>query len=187
MKQDHGETVLVFSSRALGKARNCKLTVRCPHNTDVDYSEEMVKQVVIASMYDEEIKRKVLSTVGIDDKSLNETVGIIETEEMASRSMLVASESSQAGATSFKKQILPSDKRLKLKGICATCRSEFLKHRIKKGGIDKEYVLLTDTHCKPCWQKRPEKRTSTGQPSTQTEKARPVDFQQLMNFHTLLQ
>ena len=28
MKQDHGETVLSFSSRALGKARNCRLTVR---------------------------------------------------------------------------------------------------------------------------------------------------------------
>ena len=176
MKQDHGETVLAFSSRALGKARNCKLTVRCPHNSDVDYSEEMVKQVVIAGMYDEEIKLKVLSTVGIDDKSLNETVGIIETEEMASRSMLVASESSQAGATSFKKQILPSDKRLKLKGICATCRSEFLKHRIKKGGIDKEDVLLTDKHCKPCWQKRREKRTSTGQPSTQTKKSGASGF-----------
>ena len=67
MKQDHGETVLAFSSRALSKARNCKLTVRCPHDSDVDYSEEMVKQVVLAGMYDEEIKRKVLSTVGIDD------------------------------------------------------------------------------------------------------------------------
>jgi hypothetical protein len=33
MKQDHGENVLAFASRALGKARNCKLTVRCPHDT----------------------------------------------------------------------------------------------------------------------------------------------------------
>ena len=36
MKQDHGNTVLAFPSRALGKARNCKLTVRCRHNADVD-------------------------------------------------------------------------------------------------------------------------------------------------------
>ncbi len=36
--------------------------MRCPHNTDMDYSEEMVKQVMLAGMYDDEIKRKVLST-----------------------------------------------------------------------------------------------------------------------------
>ena len=53
MRQDHGETVLAFSSRALGKARNCKLTVRCPHDADVDYSEDMVKQVVLAGMCDD--------------------------------------------------------------------------------------------------------------------------------------
>ena len=106
MKQDHGETVLVFSSRALGKARNCKLTVQCPHNASVDYSEEMVKQVVLAGMYDDDIKRKVLSTLDIDNKSLNETIAIIETEEMASRSMTTA----QASATSFKKPIMPNDK-----------------------------------------------------------------------------
>ena len=154
MKQDHGETVLAFSSRALGKARNCKLTVRCPHNSDVDYSEEMVKQVVLAGMYDDEIKCKVLSTAGIDEKSLNDTIAIIETEEMASRSMTAVNTTpSQIGATSFKKQILPSDKRLHMKGKCATCSSDFLKHRVKRE-TGKEDVLLTDRFCKPCWQKR---------------------------------
>ena len=85
------------SSRALGKARNCKLTVRCPHDTDVDYSEEMVKQVVLAGMYDDEIKRKILSTAAI----LNDTIAIIEMEEMASRSMTGISLPAQVGATSF--------------------------------------------------------------------------------------
>ena len=134
MKQDHGETVLAFSSRALGKARNCKLTVRCPHDADVDYSEQMVKQVVLAGMCDDEIKRKVLSTDGIDDKSLNDTIAIIETEEMASRSMTGITIPSQVGSTSFKKQILPNDSRLQMKGKCGICSSDFLKHRVKKGG-----------------------------------------------------
>ena len=158
MKQDHGETVLAFSSRALGKARNCKLTVRCPHNADVDYSEDMVKQVVLAGMSDDEIKRKVLSTAGIDDKSLNDTIAIIEMEEMASRSMSDHSTTpTQAGSTSYKKQISPSDKRLQTKGKCATCSTDFLIHRIKKQS-GKEDILITDKFCKPCWQKRCEFR-----------------------------
>ena len=43
--------------------------------------------LVLARMYDNEIKGKVLSTADIDNKSLNETIAIIETEKMASRSM----------------------------------------------------------------------------------------------------
>ena len=102
MKQDHGETVLSFASRALGKARNCKLSVKCPHGTAVDYSEEIVKQVVLAGMSDDEIKRKVLGAVGIDEKSLNDTIAFIETEEMAARSMTNLITSSQIGSTTFK-------------------------------------------------------------------------------------
>ena len=71
---------------------------------------------------------------------------------MASRSMITAITMSQVGATSYKRQILPNDKRLQLKGKCATCQMEFLKHRVKRGG--KEDVLLTDRHCKPFWRPR---------------------------------
>ena len=165
MKQDHGENVLTFASRALGKARNCKLTVRCPTClltqpnptiTDVDYCEEVVKQVVLAGMFDEEIKRKVLSTAGIDAKSLNETIAIIETEEMASRSMTPLA-SSQVGAASNNKQIPANDSRLQLKGKCEACKLDFLKHRVKRSA-GKDDVLVTDKFCKPCWRKKNEKK-----------------------------
>ena len=81
MKQDHGETVLAFSARALGKARNRELKVQCSHGDFVNYSEEMVKHIVLAGMCDDKVKRKVLSTADIDDKSLNQTIAIIKTEE----------------------------------------------------------------------------------------------------------
>lgn len=124
MKQDHGETILAFVSRALGKARNCKLTVKCPHDVDVDYSEELVKQVVLAGVFDDDIKRKVLSTPGIDAKSLNDTIAIIETEEMASRSMDTTPKS-QAGAASSKLRIPSNDSRLQVKGSCESANLSF--------------------------------------------------------------
>ena len=162
MKQDHGETVLAFSSRALGKARNCKFTVACRHGDPHDYCEDMVKQIVLAGMYDEDIKRKVLSTSNIDDKTLNETIAIIEMEEMAARSMADLSLSSvQAGSTSYKKQILPTDKRLQVKGKCLSCNLEFFIHRIRKQS-GKEDTLVTDKFCKSCWRKkREDKRRKT--------------------------
>ena len=97
MKQDHGETILAFSSRAMGKARNCKLSVKCTCNADVDYSEQMVKQVLLAGMYDDDIKRKALSTVGIDNKSLKDTIAIVETEEMALIPALIRSVDTSTG------------------------------------------------------------------------------------------
>ena len=171
MKQDHGETVLAFASRALGKARNCKLTVKCPHDASVDYSEEMVKHVVLAGMYDDEIKRKVLSTANIDSKTLNETITIIETEEMALRSINagVPSNTTHAGATTDKKQISPTDKRLQIKGKCSSCQEEFFKHRVKKVG--KEEVLMTDRLCKICWQAKRSKKGRPGQSQSQGETA----------------
>ena len=185
MKQDHGENVLAFASRALGKARNCKLTVRCPHDANVDYSEEMVKQVVLAGMYDDDIKRKVLGTVGIDDKSLNETIAIIEMEEMASRSMTGISLPAQAGSTNFKKQISPNDSRLQLKGKCETCGADFPKHRIRRvsGKVD---TLLTDRLCKPCWQKKRDSRRPKHSPTHENEasgSAKADDFPYLAAVH----
>ena len=163
MKQDHGENVLAFASRALGKARNCKLTVRCPTcftppnpiTTNVDYSEEMVKQVVLAGAFDKEIKRKVLGTADIDVKSLNATTAIIETEEMASRSMTPLA-TAQVGAASCGKQILGDDSRLKLKGKCESCKLDFPKHCVKRSA-SKDDILLTDKFCKPCWQRKNDK------------------------------
>ena len=174
--------MLAFASRALGKARNCKLTVHCSHNTDVDYSEEMVKQVVLAGMSDDEIKRKVLSTAGIDDKSLNDTIAIIETEEMASRSMTGHNSTSQVGSTSFKRQILPNDKRLQKKGKCATCNSDFLNQRVRREA-GKEDVLLTDKFCKPCWQKKRDgRRASTRHTPNQPESNEASGFAKSENF-----
>ena len=180
MKQDHGETVLAFSSRALGKARNCKLTVRCPHNSDVDYSEDMVKQVVLAGMFDDDIKRKVLSTVDIDAKSLNDTIAIIETEEMASRSMTSATHS-QVGAASRRNQIPPDDSRLQLKGKCESCKLEFHHHRVKRA-TGKDDVLLTDRFCKPCWQKKCDKRRSGAGRSNQTPTNEASEFSKSDDF-----
>ena len=135
-------------------ARNYKLIMRCPRNADLDYSEDMVKQVVLAGVSDDEIKRKALSTAGIYDNSLNDTIAIIEMEEMASRSMSDHSTiPTQAGSTSYKKQISSNDKRLQTKGKCAICNMDSLMHRIKRQP-GKEDMLLTDKFCKPCWQKR---------------------------------
>ena len=66
MKQDHGETVLAFSSRAFGKASKWNFTVACAHGELHDYCEDKVKHTILAGMHDEEIERKLLSADSIE-------------------------------------------------------------------------------------------------------------------------
>ena len=133
LKQDHGETILAFASKALGKARNCKLKVKCPQGHEADYSDDMVKQVILAGMYDDEIKRKVLSNTDLDKKSLNDTIKIIETEEKALRSMggLATAPPDMAGSASHNKPF--SSVNLLEKAKCQGCQTDFNKNRCEEG------------------------------------------------------
>ena len=55
----------------------------------VDYTESIVKYVVISGIADEEIKKNVLGHADLDSKSLNNTISLIETKEMAARAMSI--------------------------------------------------------------------------------------------------
>ena len=67
----------------------------------------------------------------------------------------------QVGAASCGKQILGDDSRLKLKGKCESCKLDFPKHRVKRLA-GKDDILLTDKFCKPCWQRKNNKRRGAG-------------------------
>ena len=72
------------------KARNCKLVEKCTCDRDVSFSDKMVKLVILSGISDEEIKKEVLGTENLDEKTLNETVALIETKEIAARSLLTS-------------------------------------------------------------------------------------------------
>ena len=160
MRQDHSEPIRQFASRALGKARNCRLTETCTRTgcgTVINFSHKMVKLVVLTGMSDDDIKKDVLGTDDLDGKTLNETIAIIETKEMAARSIsgAIAPPLDNASAAYSQRtpvKITANDKRLSQKGKCETCKGEFLKNRVRRiAGND---VIATDKFCKPCWIKK---------------------------------
>ena len=131
MVQDHGEGVRKFYARVQNVARQCKLTVPCQNNTCrlrlapfTSYNDEIVKLVVLNGIADTEIRKDVLGVAGINDKTLDETVGIIEDKEMAARSVAGRAATPAAASTSYKK-IASSDRRLKETGKCEKCGRTF--------------------------------------------------------------
>ena len=149
MKQDHGQPIRTFAAKVKGKAQVCILSKQCPNaqcNRLVDYSEDIVKYVLISGICDEEIKKDVLGHENLDTKSLNETIAIIENKEMACRAMASSSESTMAVHHGNNKNS-EVDSKLSVKTNCKQCQRTILKFKLRRGKF-KEF-----THCVQCWRK----------------------------------
>ena len=153
MKQDHGQPIRTFAAKIKGKAQVCVLSKQCTNancNQVVDYSEDIVKYVLISGIADEEIKKDVLGHENLDSKTLNETISIIENKEMAVRAMNATVSVDSAMAVhndAYKRSNQNPDPKLTIKVQCKTCPRQIFKFKLRKGNY-KQF-----SHCVQCWRK----------------------------------
>ena len=96
MKQDAGQTVRDYHSKVKAKAMTCHFKKRCTHphrpiqvggvdpiHVDVDYTNEMIRHVIMNGIYDEEIRREIFGDARIDEMEVGELVTLIENKETA--------------------------------------------------------------------------------------------------------
>ena len=86
IKQDHSENTRSFFVRINGKAATCGYTIDCPGQTcnqKVDFTDIIVKDVLINGLVDDDIRRDVLGWEKLDDKDVKGTVNYLEDKEMA--------------------------------------------------------------------------------------------------------
>ena len=88
MKQDHGEGIRAFVARVRGTANICAMEKACTCGLNVNYTDEVVRWVILAGLSSPEIAREVLGTMDIDRKSLSDTVSIVESKERAARACM---------------------------------------------------------------------------------------------------
>ena len=126
-KQDHGENVRAFYAKVRGKANTCSYSITCSSDTCnqvIDFTDIMVKDVVVAGLADEEIK-EVLEWSDLDDNNLAGTVTFIEAKEMAREAL--ATKPINAGLSSYKAKT-KQDSKPKSKVLCKECRVEMDKY-----------------------------------------------------------
>ena len=94
MHQANDESFRAFAARVRGKAETCgfSLTATCPcpcaNQFSIDYTLEVIRDVLLAGVGNSDIKQEVLSADGVHEKSINELVAFVEKREMARSAMM---------------------------------------------------------------------------------------------------
>ena len=88
MKQKRDEPLRTFSLLVRGKAETCEFFTNsdcesCHARNRLNYTDHMMRDVLIAGIYDADIRREVLGVEGIVDRSVNEIKSLLEKKEIA--------------------------------------------------------------------------------------------------------
>ena len=155
-RQDHGESGRAYYAKLMGKAATCSYTVKCSSDTCdhvTDFTDIIVKDVLVSGVADEEIKQDLLGWAELDAKDLNSTVAFLEAKEMARDAL--NKKPITAGISNYKKLKTAVNSTQKSKIQCKDCKIEMDKFvynkRLKK--------TIECTLCLPCWQKANPKPT----------------------------
>ena len=133
MRQDHDEAVRAFYARVKGKADTCAYVVKCTHSNcgqQVDYTNEVIKDMLVTGLSDAEIRRDVLGWPDLDAKTAVETVTFIESKEMARNALLHSNSGSMNALSNYRKhkKIVDKDDGIDKKtatGKCPSCGKDY--------------------------------------------------------------
>ena len=121
LQQDIDEPIRSFVARIKGQAHICKLFVPCPECqfAEVDFSDEIIKDVVTRGIVDEDIRLNLLGESN-QNMSLEDTISYIEAKESGKKSAcrLLSRSSTTAATTSRYKK---NQKQSKMKKKCSHC------------------------------------------------------------------
>lgn len=86
MKQDHDEVIRSFGARLRGQAGVCKFLINCPEcNADVNYTEPILRDVLVRGIADSDIQLDLLGNVN-QDMTLEHVFHFVEAKEAGKRS-----------------------------------------------------------------------------------------------------
>jgi hypothetical protein len=148
MCQDREEGVRNFAARLRGQADVCKFVVKCSCDpaTDVNYTNQMVRDVLIRGLNDQEIQQEILGHHD-QDMELDAMIRLIEAKEAGRRSQASIMVEGAHGISQHKKakSRQPSRTQLDVKAKCDKCNKTFTRP-LGRNGTPRPYKL-----CKQCF------------------------------------
>ena len=126
MQQERDESFRAFAVRVRGKAETFAYITKCTCLREVDFTDSIIRDVLIEGIADLDIRREALGTSAILETAVNDVISLVESKEMARNSL----PSSASGISSFKRgrpasaaQPPPSDR--SQTALCPDCKQTF--------------------------------------------------------------
>ena len=182
MKQLRDEAFRKFAARVRGKAETCEYytsftcqKATCTHVNNVDFTDHIMRDVLLAGIYDADIRREMYGVESILTQSINTVISMVEKKEMARDAH---SAGSAAGISSMKQQRKMDQKQQQLpqksedvdkakQAPCPKCKKSFPLYREGKFGWNSKPYNM----CRDCFrsQRRPKSSQQNASMSQQEE------------------
>lgn len=129
MHQKRDEPYRTFLSRVRGRAEICSYVVKntcdCGKLNNVDFTDVVIRDVLIAGIYDIDIRRKILSIPDITSKPVNDIVSMVAVEEMARDALPSNAMTSTLSSTKKDNMRPPANADRNRKSLCPHCNNSF--------------------------------------------------------------
>ena len=121
MRQDRDETIRSFGARLRGQADICKFLIKCPGcEVDVNYTDEIMRDVLTRGVADPEIQLDLLGDTS-QDMTLEDTFKFIEAKESGKRSASTLLDSKSMNAASSYRRGKNANAAQKTDPCCSYC------------------------------------------------------------------
>ena len=101
LRQERDETFRAFAARVRGKAETCAFSAVCTCGNNVDYTNHVIRDVLLSGIADPNIRREVLGTPDILTKAVNDVIALVENKEMARNAL---PSSTMSAVSSFRRR-----------------------------------------------------------------------------------
>ncbi len=132
LHQERGEAFRAFTTRVRGKAEACSFGAKCECGKNVDYTDHVIRDILINGIADSDIRLEILGTADILQHNINDLTGIVESKEMARNAVpssnLTAVSSfrkAQASDNTCTNTYVPSQANQSKMSICPDCKILF--------------------------------------------------------------
>ncbi|XP_078377784.1 uncharacterized protein LOC144660939 [Oculina patagonica] len=181
LRQERDEPFRAFTARVRGKAETCAFATKCECGKNVDYTDHVIRDVLLSGIFDPDIRREILGTKDVLKTPVNEVIALVENKEMARNAL---PSSTLSAVSSFKRQqdppkeppsATPSRVDQTRQATCPDCKSLFkIFTEGTRGWNTKPHTVCINCYRVRRRRKRPPHTPQAPPPTSQAFESDPI-------------
>ncbi|KAJ8335347.1 hypothetical protein SKAU_G00386890 [Synaphobranchus kaupii] len=176
LRQERDETFRAFTARVRGKAETCAYVTVCVCGVNVDYTDHIIRNVLVNGIHDSDIRRETLGTPDILEKPVNDVIALVENKEMARNAFPSSALSAVSSFQHLKKSTqtsptpTPGPADVARRASCPDCKGTFnVFTEGSRGWNTKPHQLCIDCYRVRRRKQRPRPSANSQQAATESE------------------